>query len=63
MSYSSKFSFFEEINLNDSIEYKRNSVPIEKKEFNFKSESITDLSCETKTSSTVSRKYIFFFIL
>ena len=55
MSYSSKFSFSEEINLNDSFEFIRNSAPLEKREFNLKSNSITDLS-EEKTSSTFSRK-------
>lgn len=60
MSFKSNFSLFEEFNLNDSIEFLRNSTPEKKEEPKRHSQvTTTDLSLDDRTSSTLSRKYLF----
>ena len=56
MSLLSKNSFFEEIDLNDSLEYIRNSLTSQKEEFPNKAKSSIDLSSEDKNSNSTLRK-------
>lgn len=58
MSLESNFSIYGEVNLNDSIEFLRNSTPTKKEELKRNSEATTtDLSIEDRNSSGLSRKY------
>ena len=59
MSFLSNYSFSEEINLNNSIDFLRNSSPIHKQEFKPSLEGTSDLSSVERTSSTLSRKFLF----
>ena len=59
MSFLSNNSFSEEINLNNSIDFLRNSSPIQKQEFKPSLEGASDLSSDERTSSTLSRKFLF----
>ena len=59
MSFLSNNSFSEEINLNNSIDFLRNSSPIQKQEFKLSLEGASDLSSVERTSSTLSRKFLF----
>ena len=56
MSFLSNYSFSEEINLNDSIEFLRNSSPIQKQDLKPNLEIPTDLSSDERNSSAVSSK-------
>ena len=59
MSLLSKNSFFEEIDLNDSIEYLRNSISSQEEELNNKAKSSIYLYSEDKNSnSTLSKNKI-----
>ena len=58
MSFISNYLFSEEINLNDSIEFLRNSSPNKKQEFKPNIEGTSDLSSDERTSSTLSRKFL-----
>ena len=57
MSFVQNYSFSEEINLNDSIEFLRNSSPNQKQEVKPSIEGTSDLSSDERTSSTLSRKF------
>ena len=59
MSFLSNNSFSEEINLNDSIDFLRNSSLIHKQEFKSSLEGASDLSSDERTSSSLSRKFLF----
>ena len=57
MSLKSDLSFSEEVNLNDSEEFLRNSTPNKKEEPKRNSQATTtDLSSEDRISSNLSRK-------
>ena len=56
MSLLSKNSFFEEIDLNDSLEYIRNSLTSQKEELPNKAKLSIDLSSEDKNSNSTLRK-------
>ena len=56
MSLLSKSFFFEEIDLNDSIEYLRNSISSQKEELNNKAKSSIDLSSQDKNSNSTFSK-------
>ena len=49
-----------DLNLNDSVEFIRNSELSQKEEPKRNSNSTTDLSLEEKTASTLSRKFYLF---
>ena len=57
MSFLSNYSFSEEINLNDSIEFLRNSSPIQKQDLKPNLDGPTDLSSDERNSSALSSKY------
>ena len=57
MSLVSNISFSEEVNLNDSIEFLRNSSPNQTQEFKPNLEIISDISSDDRVSSSLSRKY------
>ena len=56
MSILSKNSFFEEIDLNDSIEYLTNSISSQEEELNNKVKSFINISCEDKNSNAALSK-------
>ena len=57
MSLKSDLSFSEEVNLNDSEEFLRNSIPNKKEEPKRNSQATTtDLSSEDRIPSNLSRK-------
>ena len=56
MSLLSKNSFFEEIDLNDSIEYLRNSISSQEEELNNKVKSFINISWEDKNSNAALSK-------
>ena len=56
MSLLSKNSFFEEIDLNDSIEYLRNSISSQEEELNNKFKSFINICCEDKNSNAALSK-------
>ena len=56
MSLLSKNSFFEEVDLNDSLEYLRKSLSSQKEELPDKAKSTIDLSSEDKNSNSTLRK-------
>ena len=56
MSFLSNYSFSEEINLNDSIEFLRNSSPIQKQDLKPNLEIPIDLSSDERNSSALSSK-------
>ena len=58
MSFLSKNSFFEEIDLNDSIEYLRNSISSQEEELNNKAKSSIYLYSENKNLNLILSKII-----
>ena len=58
MSLVSNISFSEEVNLNDSIDFLRNSSPIQKQELKPSLEGSSDLCSDDRTLSALSRKYL-----
>ena len=56
MSLLSKNSFFEEIDLNDSIEYLRNSISSQEEELNNKFKSFINICKKDKNSNAALSK-------
>lgn len=56
MSLLSKNSFFEEVDLNDSLEYIRQSLSSQKEELPNKAKSTINFSLEDKNSNSTLRK-------